>query len=152
MREVSEEVQGSQFVLVDLQCKVRNLVVKSCCTSGGKLAFCSSFVLYVRQKDPGFDRGQFHKQVAVMRGQVSSRQQLRKHVDSSMSKLDKFIFLASPRHPQILNLCQALKDGKTPLQLVQMPPVIVETARAPQRANSEYTQSFQSRRPFFTWW
>lgn len=74
------------------------------------------------KKDPGFDRGQFHKQVAVMRG-------------------------------QILNLSQALKDGKTPLQLVQMPPVIVETARAPQRANSEsYTQSFQSRRPFFTWW
>lgn len=34
-----------------------------------------------------------------------------------------------------------------------MPPVIVETARAPQRANTEsYTQSFQSRRPFFTWW
>lgn len=54
---------------------------------------------------------------------------------------------------QILNLIQALKDGKSPLQLVQMPPVIVETARAPQRANSEsYTQSFQSRRPFFTWW
>uniref|UniRef100_A0A3Q1EQZ4 Phosphatidylinositol 4-kinase type 2 n=1 Tax=Acanthochromis polyacanthus TaxID=80966 RepID=A0A3Q1EQZ4_9TELE len=74
------------------------------------------------KKDPGFDRGQFHKQVSVMRG-------------------------------QILNLCQALKDEKTPLQLVQMPPVIVETARAPQRANSEsYTQSFQSRRPFFTWW
>uniref|UniRef100_A0A8C2IMJ3 Phosphatidylinositol 4-kinase type 2 n=1 Tax=Cyprinus carpio TaxID=7962 RepID=A0A8C2IMJ3_CYPCA len=53
----------------------------------------------------------------------------------------------------ILNLTQALREGKTPLQLVQMPPVIVETARAPQRANSEsYTQSFQSRRPFFTWW
>lgn len=74
------------------------------------------------KKDPGFDRGQFHKQVSVMRG-------------------------------QILNLGQALKDGKTPLQLVQMPPVIVETAKAPQRANSEsYTQSFQSRRPFFSWW
>uniref|UniRef100_A0A3Q3J937 Phosphatidylinositol 4-kinase type 2 n=1 Tax=Monopterus albus TaxID=43700 RepID=A0A3Q3J937_MONAL len=73
------------------------------------------------KKDPGFDRGQFHKQVAVMRGQV-------------------------------LNLCQALKDGKTPLQLVQMPPVIVETARAPQRANESYTQSFQSRKPFFTRW
>uniref|UniRef100_A0A8C7ZDM2 Phosphatidylinositol 4-kinase type 2 n=1 Tax=Oryzias sinensis TaxID=183150 RepID=A0A8C7ZDM2_9TELE len=74
------------------------------------------------KKDPGFDRGQFHKQVAVMRG-------------------------------QILNLNQALRDGKTPLQLVQLPPVIVETARAPQKANSEsYTQSFQSRRPFFTWW
>ncbi|KAI4886283.1 hypothetical protein NFI96_016556 [Prochilodus magdalenae] len=74
------------------------------------------------KKDPGFDRGQFHKQISVMRG-------------------------------QILNLSQAMKDGKTPLQLVQMPPVIVETARAPQRANTEsYTQSFQSRRPFFTWW
>nr|XP_046213386.1 phosphatidylinositol 4-kinase type 2-alpha-like [Oncorhynchus gorbuscha] len=74
------------------------------------------------KKDPGFDRGQFHKQKAVMRG-------------------------------QILNLSQALKERKTPLQLVQMPPVIVETARAPQRANSEsYTQSFQSRKPFFTWW
>ncbi|MCJ8748183.1 hypothetical protein PDJAM_G00161890 [Pangasius djambal] len=74
------------------------------------------------KKDPGFDRGQFYKQISVMRG-------------------------------QILNLIQALKDGKSPLQLVQTPPVIVETARAPQRASSEsYTQSFQSRRPFFTWW
>ncbi|XP_051559848.1 phosphatidylinositol 4-kinase type 2-alpha isoform X2 [Myxocyprinus asiaticus] len=74
------------------------------------------------KKDPGFDRGQFKKQISVMRG-------------------------------QILNLSQALKDEKSPLQLVQMAPVIVETARAPQRANSEsYTQSFQSRRPFFTWW
>nr|XP_006001890.1 PREDICTED: phosphatidylinositol 4-kinase type 2-alpha [Latimeria chalumnae] len=72
------------------------------------------------KKDPGFDRGQFHKQVAVMRG-------------------------------QILNLTQVLKDGKSPLQLVQTPPVMVETAR--HRSNSEsYTQSFQSRKPFFTWW
>uniref|UniRef100_A0A8B9BTA4 Phosphatidylinositol 4-kinase type 2 n=1 Tax=Anser brachyrhynchus TaxID=132585 RepID=A0A8B9BTA4_9AVES len=74
------------------------------------------------KKDPGFDRGQFHKQIAVMRG-------------------------------QILNLTQALKDGKSPLHLVQMPPVIVETARSHQRAASEsYTQSFQSRKPFFSWW
>lgn len=29
-------------------------------------SLCSSL-----QKDPGFDRGQFHKQIAVMRGQVS---------------------------------------------------------------------------------
>ncbi|XP_052402797.1 phosphatidylinositol 4-kinase type 2-alpha [Carassius gibelio] len=73
------------------------------------------------KKDPGFDRGQFKKQISVMRG-------------------------------QILNLTQALMEGQTPLQLVQMPPVTVETARAPQRADSEsYTQSFQSRRPFFTW-
>ncbi|KAM6265483.1 phosphatidylinositol 4-kinase type 2-alpha [Porphyrio hochstetteri] len=74
------------------------------------------------KKDPGFDRGQFHKQIAVMRG-------------------------------QILNLTQALKDGKSPLHLVQMPPVIVETARSHQRTSSEsYTQSFQSRKPFFSWW
>uniref|UniRef100_A0A8C3HDT6 Phosphatidylinositol 4-kinase type 2 n=1 Tax=Chrysemys picta bellii TaxID=8478 RepID=A0A8C3HDT6_CHRPI len=74
------------------------------------------------KKDPGFDRGQFHKQIAVLRG-------------------------------QILNLTQALKDGKSPLHLVQMPPVIVETARSHQRSASEsYTQSFQSRKPFFSWW
>ncbi|XP_068923247.1 phosphatidylinositol 4-kinase type 2-alpha [Petaurus breviceps papuanus] len=74
------------------------------------------------KKDPGFDRGQFHKQIAVMRG-------------------------------QILNLSQALKDNKSPLHLVQMPPVIVETARSHQRSSSEsYTQSFQSRKPFFSWW
>lgn len=74
------------------------------------------------KKDPGFDRGQFHKQIAVMRG-------------------------------QILNLTQALKDNKSPLHLVQMPPVIVETARSRQRsANESYTQSFQSRKPFFSWW
>ncbi|XP_020667691.1 phosphatidylinositol 4-kinase type 2-alpha isoform X2 [Pogona vitticeps] len=74
------------------------------------------------KRDPGFDRGQFHKQIAVMRG-------------------------------QILNLTQALKDGKSPLHLVQMPPVIVETARSHQRSTIEsYTQSFQSRKPFFSWW
>ncbi|KAG7256800.1 hypothetical protein CRUP_029508 [Coryphaenoides rupestris] len=84
------------------------------------------------KKDPGFDRGQFHKQVSVMRG-------------------------------QILNLSQALKEGRTPLQLVQMPSVVVETHRAPgsrapgSRApgpgsSGSYTQSFQSRRPFFSWW
>jgi phosphatidylinositol 4-kinase type 2 len=30
---------------------------------------------------------------------------------------------------QILNLCQALKDNKTPLQLVQMPCVLVERTK-----------------------
>ncbi|XP_056147852.1 phosphatidylinositol 4-kinase type 2-alpha-like [Lampris incognitus] len=74
------------------------------------------------KKDPGFDRGQFHSQISVMRG-------------------------------QILNLSKVLKDIKTPLQLVQMPPVTVETARALQRANNgSYTHSLQSKRPFFTWW
>ncbi|XP_012687689.2 phosphatidylinositol 4-kinase type 2-alpha-like [Clupea harengus] len=91
------------------------------------------------KKDPGFDRGQLHKQLAVMRG-------------------------------QILNLTQALKEERSPLQLVQMPPVVVETKRAPQREdiqsytpshthsqtdtedNMSYTHSTQSRKPFFSWW
>lgn len=29
------------------------------------------YVRHILQKDPGFDRGQFYKQAAVMRGQVS---------------------------------------------------------------------------------
>lgn len=33
----------------------------------GSEHFCT---LHVSQKDPGFDRGQFYKQAAVMRGQV----------------------------------------------------------------------------------
>ncbi|XP_020375470.2 phosphatidylinositol 4-kinase type 2-alpha [Rhincodon typus] len=73
------------------------------------------------KKDPGFDRGQFYKQISVMRG-------------------------------QILNLMQALKDGKSPLLLIHIPPVIVETTRSHHRSNDLYTQSFQSRKPFFTWW
>lgn len=35
----------------------------------GWILLCS--LLCLLQKDPGFDRGQFHKQIAVMRGQVS---------------------------------------------------------------------------------
>ncbi|KAL2083103.1 hypothetical protein ACEWY4_020876 [Coilia grayii] len=93
------------------------------------------------KKDPGFDRGQFHKQLAVMRG-------------------------------QILNLTQALREDRSPLQLVQMPPVVMETKRVPQRDDSQsythslththahthtddsvsYTHSTQSRKPFFSWW
>ncbi|XP_059803090.1 phosphatidylinositol 4-kinase type 2-alpha [Hypanus sabinus] len=73
------------------------------------------------KEDPGFDRGQFYKQISVMRG-------------------------------QILNLTQALKDGKSPLLLIHIPPVIVETTRSHHRSSDLYTQSFQSRKPFFTWW
>ncbi|XP_078421177.1 phosphatidylinositol 4-kinase type 2-alpha isoform X1 [Cetorhinus maximus] len=73
------------------------------------------------KKDPGFDRGQFYKQISVMRG-------------------------------QILNLTQALKDGKSPLMLIQITPVIVETTRSQHRSSDLSTQSFQSRKPFFTWW
>lgn len=75
-------------------------------------------------EDKGFDRGNFDKQMAVMRG-------------------------------QILNLNQALRDKKTPAQLVQMPPVYVQRRRADSdmkdgRGHS-FVQSFHDKIPFFSW-
>ncbi|KAL5022304.1 hypothetical protein ScPMuIL_001459 [Solemya velum] len=57
---------------------------------------------------------------------------------------------------QILNLTQALKDGKSPVQLVQMPVVTVERNKggAIGRVRTEsdtFTQSFSHRAPFFSW-
>ncbi|XP_076435140.1 phosphatidylinositol 4-kinase type 2-beta-like isoform X2 [Babylonia areolata] len=56
---------------------------------------------------------------------------------------------------QILNLTQALKDGKSPVQLVQMPVVTVERSKMKfgrTRADSDvFTQSFAHRAPFFSW-
>uniref|UniRef100_A0A2P2HXF0 Phosphatidylinositol 4-kinase type 2 n=2 Tax=Hirondellea gigas TaxID=1518452 RepID=A0A2P2HXF0_9CRUS len=59
---------------------------------------------------------------------------------------------------QILNLTQALRDNKSPVQLVQMPAVIVERSKgrvgttARFRSFSDtFTQSFQEKSPFFSW-
>lgn len=59
---------------------------------------------------------------------------------------------------QILNLTQALKDSKSPLQLVQMPVVIVErssgrvgTTERFRNFSDTFTQRFQSKAPFFSW-
>ncbi|CAG2172230.1 unnamed protein product [Oppiella nova] len=57
---------------------------------------------------------------------------------------------------QILNLTQALKEGKSPVQLVQMPAVLVERSRGAQRGRiramtETFTQSFQRKTPFFSW-
>jgi phosphatidylinositol 4-kinase type 2 len=59
---------------------------------------------------------------------------------------------------QILNLTQALKEGKTPFQLVQMPPILVERRRSSsanrgrlRSMTDNFTQSFQKTAPFFTW-
>lgn len=60
---------------------------------------------------------------------------------------------------QILNLTQALKEGKTPAQLVQMPALVVErgsdSSRGPfanlREARNAFTQSFQRKTPFFSW-
>jgi phosphatidylinositol 4-kinase type 2 len=58
---------------------------------------------------------------------------------------------------QILNLCQAMRDGFSPEQLVAMPPVIVEktselTIGGRLRTMTDhFTQRFHNRKPFFTW-
>jgi len=75
-------------------------------------------------EDKGFDRGNFDKQMAVMRG-------------------------------QILNLNQALRDKKTPAQLVQMPPVYVQRRRLDSDMKDgrgqSFVQSFHDKIPFFSW-
>lgn len=60
---------------------------------------------------------------------------------------------------QILNLTQALKEGKTPFQLVQMPPILVERKTSTHHQHrgrlrsmtDPFTQTFQKTAPFFTW-
>lgn len=59
---------------------------------------------------------------------------------------------------QILNLSQALKDSKSPLQLVQMPSVFVERSRGHlgttekfRNLGNTFTQRFQKKAPFFSW-
>ncbi|XP_067615236.1 phosphatidylinositol 4-kinase type 2-beta [Eurosta solidaginis] len=52
---------------------------------------------------------------------------------------------------QILNLTQALKDGKSPVQLVQMPAVVVERSRGQNSRFFSFTQRFQNKSPFFSW-
>ncbi|XP_058049207.1 phosphatidylinositol 4-kinase type 2-beta [Ahaetulla prasina] len=76
--------------------------------------------------DKGFDKATFENQMSVMRG-------------------------------QILNLTQALKDGRSPLQLVQMPRVIVERSHGGTQGrivhlSNAFTQTFHSRKPFFSSW
>lgn len=61
---------------------------------------------------------------------------------------------------QVLNLTQALKEGKSPVQLIQMPAVVVERSselgnRGPlsglRNMTETFTQSFQRKTPFFSW-
>ncbi|XP_071073254.1 phosphatidylinositol 4-kinase type 2-beta isoform X2 [Dasypus novemcinctus] len=58
---------------------------------------------------------------------------------------------------QILNLTQALRDGKSPVQLVQMPCVIVERSQGGSQGrivhlSNAFTQTVHCRKPFFTSW
>ncbi|UJR27661.1 hypothetical protein I4U23_008941 [Adineta vaga] len=52
---------------------------------------------------------------------------------------------------QILNLAQALRDGKSPFQLVQMPSVIVERAHDGIAETRQFKQKFNDRYPLFSW-
>ena len=60
---------------------------------------------------------------------------------------------------QILNLTQALRDGKSPVHLVQMPAVVVERCTSDSASRhpvlrdmrDAFTQSFQRKSPFFSW-
>lgn len=59
---------------------------------------------------------------------------------------------------QILNLTQALKEGTSPLHLVQKPVVVVERSRGHvgtherfRHFSDTFTQRFQSKSPFFSW-
>uniref|UniRef100_G3TYD7 Phosphatidylinositol 4-kinase type 2 n=1 Tax=Loxodonta africana TaxID=9785 RepID=G3TYD7_LOXAF len=58
---------------------------------------------------------------------------------------------------QILNLTQALRDGKSPVQLVQMPCVIVERSQGGGQGrivhlSNAFTQTVHCRKPFFSSW
>lgn len=58
---------------------------------------------------------------------------------------------------QVLNLTQALKDGRSPIQLVQMPRVVVERSRSGGQGRvvtlgNAFTQTFHCKRPFFSSW
>jgi hypothetical protein len=53
---------------------------------------------------------------------------------------------------QILNLAQAMRDGKSPFQLVQMPGVIVERLHAgASSGHKQFKQKFSDRYPLFSW-
>lgn len=78
------------------------------------------------------------------------------HILFSQDKgFDKHLFerQMSVMRGQILNLTQALKDGKSPVQLVQMPAVVVEKSHGstPHTRFFPFTQRFQDKSPFFSW-
>lgn len=55
---------------------------------------------------------------------------------------------------QILNLAQAIREGKSPAQLVQMPSVYVQRRRGADSKDGRphsFVQSFHDKLPFFSW-
>lgn len=62
------------------------------------------------QKDPGFDRGQFHKQIAVMRGQVS----LDILLVSSLRSLWEGYVLTLSKCVKLVLFCSLFRKGSPP--------------------------------------
>lgn len=128
-----------------------------CLTDGGCFVF---FLLLPHQTDKGFDKTMFEKQMSVMRGQVSP------FGNKALSfccyftprrSPSSFLPPSSSLRLQVLNLTQALKDGKSPIQLVQMPRVVVERSRTGGQGRvvtlgNAFTQTFHCKRPFFSSW
>jgi len=58
---------------------------------------------------------------------------------------------------QILNLCQAINEKKTPEQLVNMPPIVIEKSShitiggRLRTMTDHFQQRIHNRRPFFSW-
>jgi phosphatidylinositol 4-kinase type 2 len=54
---------------------------------------------------------------------------------------------------QILNLAQAMRDGKSPFELVQMPGVIIERVHGDSSSSEHrhFKQKFSDRYPLFSW-
>jgi len=105
----------------------KNLILHKICDMSFVQELCEDLHMLFRT-DQGFDQHMFDKQMSVMRG-------------------------------QILNLSRALKDNKSPWQLVQMPSVFVERSRGPKgtreklrRLSINFTQRFQIKSPFFSWY
>lgn len=83
------------------------------------------------------------------------------HIFTKDSGFDREVYeqQMSVMRGQILNLTQALKDKKSPFQLVQMAPVLVERksgnmgfSRGRLRSMTDnFTQKFQKSGPIFTW-
>ena len=105
----------------------KELILNKICDKNFVQELCEELYGLFRT-DKGFDQHMFDKQMSVMRG-------------------------------QILNLSRALKDGKSPWQLVQMPSVFLERSRGPagttdklRKFSNNFTQRFQKKSPFFSWY
>ena len=89
-------------------------------------------------RDKKYERRLLEGQLAVMRGQV------RWKLDLRISSLLTSSF-------QLLNLAQALRDRRSPFQLVQMPPVLVERVVVDASYGPrEFQQKFTDRYPVFS--